>query len=126
MFIQYGGSPPTKKCLKKQRKYKGHNKSPLISRNSNNKCTECNSRKPNTCFKCGSEGHFFANFLKPDTSDKKAHWNKENPKTFAYIFKKIDKALEKSEEKRELKQIYSSMLCIYSNADISRRHFGDR
>ena len=34
-----GGSQPTEELFKQQRKDKGHNKLPLNSRNSNNKCT---------------------------------------------------------------------------------------
>ena len=68
----------------------GYKKPPLNSRNSNNKHNERNGRKPNTCFSCGLEDHLFANIPKPETLDKKVHWNKENPKTCAYISEKID------------------------------------
>ena len=60
-------------------------------RNSNNNHNERNGRKPNTCFRCVSEDHFILNCKKPETSDKKVHWNIENPKTCVYRLNKIDK-----------------------------------
>ena len=62
-----------------------HKKPLSNSHNSNNKQNERNGRKPNTCFRCGSEDRFIANCPKQDTLDKKAHWNTENPKIHAYI-----------------------------------------
>ena len=53
-------------------------------------------RKPDSCFRCGSEDHFITNFPKPDTSDNKVHWNTEKPKTCTYRSTKIDKTSENS------------------------------
>ena len=62
-----GGSYPNEKYFKQHRKDKGHNKSPFNFCNSNNKRTEINGRKPNTCFRCGSGSHFIKNCSKLDT-----------------------------------------------------------
>ena len=62
---------------------KGYKKSSFNSRNSNNKCTERNGQKSNLCFICGLEDQFIKNCQKPDTSDKKTHWNTEKTKTHA-------------------------------------------
>ena len=78
-----GGSHPTKKYFKQQRKDKGHKKSPFNSRNSKNERTEKNGQKPNTCFRCGLEDHSIENCPKLDTSDNKFHRNTENPKNCA-------------------------------------------
>ena len=75
-----GGVYPTENCFKKHRKYKGNNKSPFNSRNSNNKCTECNSLKPNMCFRCELEDHLIANCPTPYTLENKVRWNMENNK----------------------------------------------
>ena len=68
-FSQYrcsycGGLYPTEKYFKQQRKEKGYKKPPFTSRNTNNKYNERNCRKPNTCFRCGSEDSFIANCSK--------------------------------------------------------------
>ena len=70
---------------------------------------------PKTCFICGSEDHFIANFPKPETLETKVHWNMEDTKTHEYISTKIDKTLEKSTDKSEPHQIYASMACMTSN-----------
>ena len=82
-----------RKYLWNQQEEKGYNKPPFNPRNYNNKRDERNSRKPNTCFRCGLEDHFIANCAKPDTSYNKFHWNMEKPKICAYILNKIDKTL---------------------------------
>ena len=64
--------------------------------NSNNKHNYCNSQRQSAWFRCGLEDHFIVNFPKLVTSDKKVHWNKLNPKTRAYMLKKMDNTLEKS------------------------------
>ena len=79
-----GGLHPTDKLFKQHREGKGYKKLPLNPCNSNNKRNECNRQKPNTCFRGGSEDPFIANFPKPDTSDKKVHWNTEISITCAY------------------------------------------
>ena len=66
-YIQCGGSHPNKKLFKQQWKVKAITKPPFNPRNSNNKRNECNGRKPNMCFRCGSEYHFIAKFPKQDT-----------------------------------------------------------
>ena len=58
-------------------------------------------RKNYTCFRCGSEDHFIAYFMRPDTSDKKIHWNTENPKNRANISKKIEKISENNTDESE-------------------------
>ena len=62
---------------------------------------------------------------KPETSDKKVHWNMENPKTRAYILKKIDKTSESSTYKSESQKIYAPMACMSANSEIPRRNYGD-
>ena len=59
--------------FRRQRKDKGNNKSPLNSRNSNNKHTECNGPKTNMWFRRRSKGHWITKFPKPDTLEKKVH-----------------------------------------------------
>ena len=99
-----------KKCLK-NRKENGYNKPPFYPRNPNNKHNEHNGWKPNTCFRCRSEDHFIANFLKPDTSNKKVHWNTEKPKACAYRSKKIDNTPEKITEESSHRR-YTRLLHI--------------
>ena len=108
-----GGSHPTETFFYKQRKEKIYNKPPFNPRNSNNKRNEFNGRKPNTCFRCVSQDHFIANIPKPDTSDKKVHWNMENPKTCAYRLKKIQKMLEISTDKSESQKIRVYVMYVY-------------
>ena len=120
-----GGSHVTVKYFKQNRKDKGHKKSPFYWRNSNNKSNKYNCRKPNTCFRCGPEDHFIANFLKLETSDKKVHWNMEIPKNSAYRSMKIDKTLENSKYKSESQMIYTSMEHLSPNAEIPRRYIVD-
>ena len=67
------------------------------------------------CFRCGPEDHCIAIFPKPDTSDKKVHWNTENSKTCAYILTKIDKNLERSTYESDSKNMYTSMASMYTN-----------
>ena len=77
---------------------------------------EHNSWKPNTCFRCGLEDHFIAIFPKPDTSNKKVHWNMKQPKICVYgLKKKIDKTPENSIDESESQKIYESMACLSSN-----------
>ena len=80
--------------LRKIERKKGYKKPPFNPHKSNNKHTECNGQRTNICFRCGSEDHFIANFLRPDTSDKLFHWNTEKPKARAYRSKKIDNKVE--------------------------------
>ena len=71
------------------------------------------------------EDNFIAKFPKPDTSDKKFHWNTGKPKTCAYRSTKIDKTPENSTDQSESQNIYASMAHMSSNAEIPRRDFGD-
>ena len=71
------------------------------------------------------EDNFIANFPKPETSDKKVHWNNKNPKTCAYRSKKIDKISENSTDQNYSHKIYRSMAHMYSNSENPRRYFGD-
>ena len=89
MCSHCGGLYPTDKHFKQQRNEKGYKKTPFNPQNFNNNSNECNDRKPNTCFRCGSEDHFIANCPKPDTLNKKFHWNTENPKTRVYRSKRV-------------------------------------
>ena len=123
--IHCGGSQPTRKFFKKQRKDKSHKKSPSNPRNYNIKSTEHNGRKPNTCFRCRSEDHFITNVPKLETPDKKVYWNTEKPKTCAYRSTKINKKSENSTDQSNSQKIYVSMAYVYSNAEIPRRYFGD-
>ena len=118
-----GGPHPTEKFFKQHIKEKGYNQPPFNQ--SNNKHNECNGSKTNTQFRCGSENHFIANFPKPDTLDKKVHWNKENTKTCAYRSKKIDKTLENSTYQREPQEIHSSMARMSYNVEIPKINQGD-
>ena len=70
-----GGSKPTKKQLKQQRKENGYKKQPFNIHNSNIKCNEHNGRKPNTCFICVLEDHLIASCPETDFSDEKVHWS---------------------------------------------------
>ena len=92
------GSHIYEKSFNKNRRYKGNKKSHFSSRNSNtttnNKHTELNGWKPNTSFICVSEDHFIKNCSKPDTSEKKVHWNTTDTKNYGYISTKIDKTLD--------------------------------
>ena len=78
------------------------------------------------CLRCGSEDHFIANFPKPDTSEKKVHWNMENPKTRAYRSTKKDKTSENSTDESKSQNIYVSMSHMSYNAKSPRRNYGDR
>ena len=84
-----------------------------------------NTRKPIMCFRCGSEKHFIANFPKPDTSDKKVHWNMEKPKSCVYRLTKIYKTLEKSTGESQSQKTYVSMTRMSTNAESTRRNYGD-
>ena len=64
-------------------------------------------------------------FEKPDTSDNKVHWNMKRSKTHAYRTTRIDKTLENSTNKSESQKIYTSMACMSTNAEISRRNDRD-
>ena len=64
-------------------------------------------------------------FPKPDTSDKKVHWNTKKPKTCAYISKKIHKTPENSTDESESQNIYVSMARMSTNAKTPRRNYGD-
>ena len=119
-----GGSHPTEKCSKKQIKDKVKNKSIFNSRKFNNKRTERDCWEPNTCFRCGSEDHFIANFPKPDTSDKKCYWNMENPKTCAYRSNKIYKTLDNCTDQSDSQNMCASMSHMSSNTEIPWRYFG--
>ena len=77
------------------------------------------------CFRCGSEDHFVAKCPRLETSDKKLHWNTEQPKTRAYKSKKIDKTSEKSIDESEPQKIQTSLEHMYTNEEIRRRDFGD-
>ena len=120
-----GGSHPTEKLFRKQRKDTGNDKSPFNSYNYNNNLTKLKIWKTNKCFRYGSENHFIANFPKPETSKKKVHWNMKNTKTCAYRSEKIDKTLDNSIDKSEWKKIYASVSNIYSNAESTRIDLGD-
>ena len=111
--------------LNNRERKKGYKKPLFNPWNSNNKRNERNSCKSNTCFRCGLDDHFVANFPKPDTLDMKVHWNMENSKTCAYRLNKIDKTLENSADKRESPNIYASMARIYYNVEIPRINYGD-
>ena len=99
-------SNPTEKIFKKQRNYKVHKISPFNSQNSNNKRNERNSQKPNTCFICGLEDHFIAKFPKPDTLEKKLHWNRGNYKTLLYRLK-IKIKFRKTVQMKTIHRIYT-------------------
>ena len=77
------------------------------------------------CFKCGLEDRLIANCPKQDTSDKKFHFNTENPKTRAYISTNIDKMLENSTYQSESQKMYEYMARMSTNAEIPRKYFGD-
>ena len=62
----------------------GYKKLPFNPRNFNNKRNERNGQRPNTYFRCGLEDNFIANCQKPDTSDKKVHWNTKKLKNGVY------------------------------------------
>ena len=96
-----------------------------ILRSSNNKHTECNNQKPDTCFRCGSEHRFITNYQKPNTSEKKVHQNTENPKTRAYIQTKIYNTLDISTDQIKSQNIYAPISRMYSNAESSRKYFVD-
>ena len=66
-----------------------------------------------------------SNFLKPYTSNNKFHWKTENPKTCAYRLIKIDKTSENISDESKSHKIYTSMACMYTNAEISRSNCGD-
>ena len=68
------GKYNARQSMKDQSEYSSFN-----LRNSNNKCTERNGRKPNTCFRSGLEDYFITIFLKPEASENNVHWNKKNP-----------------------------------------------
>ena len=125
MCSHYGVSHPTKKLFKQQRNNKGNNKSTFNSRNSNNRHTEHNGQKPNTYFKCGLDDHFVANCQKPDTLENKVNWNMENPKNRAYRYMEMDKMSDNSIDQSECQKIYTSMAPMSSNAESTRRYFGD-
>ena len=72
MFLNQSGvtvEVPTqlKKCFKQHQKGNLYKKPPFNTHRYNNKCNKRNSKKPNTCFRCGSEYHFIPNDPKPDT-----------------------------------------------------------
>ena len=120
-----GCSHPTEKFFKQQKKEKGYKKPPFNPHNSNNNRNECNGRKPNTCFRCGSEDYFIKIFPKPDTSDNKVHWNTEKLKTCAYRLTKIDKTSENITDESESQKIYTSMARMYSNEESHRINYRD-
>ena len=66
------------KMILKKWKEKGLKKHPSI--HATLIISEMNVTVKKTCFRCGLEDHFIANCPKPETSDKKVHWNTENPK----------------------------------------------
>ena len=80
-WSHFGGSHLNGFCFKQHIKNKGHKKSTFNSLNFNNKRTERNGWKPNTCMRCVLENYLSENCLKPNTSAKKVHWNTENTKT---------------------------------------------
>ena len=92
-----------------QRNDKVNKISTFNSRNSNNKYTEHNGHRSNTYFRCGVEDNFIANCQKPDNSDKKVHWNTENPKTRVYRYMEMDKMSDNSIYQSECQKIYTSM-----------------
>ena len=77
------------------------------------------------CFICGSEDHFIANFPKPETLDNKVHCNTENPKTCAYISKKIYKTSKNCTDEIDSYKIYVPMVRMSTNAESPRRDYGD-
>ena len=77
------------------------------------------------CFRCILKDHFITNYPKPDTSEKKVHWNTEKPKTRAYRSTKIYKTPDNSTYKSNPQKIYMSMEHMSSNAETTRRDFGD-
>ena len=81
-------------------------------------CTKCDGWKLNTCFICRLEDYLIKDGLKPDTSDKKVHWNMENPKTCAYRSKKIDKTLDNSIYQKEPQKIYAFKECMFYNTKV--------
>ena len=115
-----------KKLFRKQRNEKGYNKPPFTPRNPNNKRNNSNGQKTNKCFRCGLESHFIDIFLKPDTSNKKFHWNTKKPKICAYISKKIDKTPENITEEIKSQKIYAPIAHMYSNSKSPRNNYGDR
>ena len=64
----------------------------------------------NTCFIFGTEDHYITNIPKLNTSDKKVHWNRENPKTGAYWLK----MLENRTDQRDSYKIYASYFPLLS------------
>ena len=76
------------------------------------------------CFRCGLEDHLITNGLKPETLDKKLHWNTEKPKTRAYISKKIDNTSEDSTDEIKSQNIYAYMVQMSINAEIIRKKHG--
>ena len=68
-----GVSHTTYKWFMNKRTEKGYNKPFNLRNSNNNKRNEHNGRKPNTCFRCGSDDRFITNCPKLDTSDKKFH-----------------------------------------------------
>ena len=66
-------------------------------------------------FRYVSEDHWITDFLKPENSENKVHWDAENPKTFAYKLMKIDKESSKITEQKQSQKIYAYMSCISSN-----------
>ena len=92
-----------------QRNDKGNKKQTINSRNSNNKYTKHNGHIPNTYFRCGLEDNFITNCQKPETSDKKVHWNTEKSKTHAYRYMEMDKMSDNSIDQSECQKIYTSM-----------------
>ena len=77
------------------------------------------------CFRCGLEDYFIANYPEPDTLDKKVHQNTEKPKTHVYKSIKIDKTSENSIYKIESQKIHLYVAPMSSNAERTRRYFGD-
>ena len=71
------------------------------------------------------QDHFIGNGPKPDTSDKKFHWNTENPKTFAYRPTKIDKMSKNSTDEIKSQNIYASMARMSTNVESPKIDFGD-
>ena len=111
--------------LKQKRKDNINKKSLLNWQNSNNKSTEHNGQKHNTCLRCGLEDHFITNFPKLDTSENKVHRNTDNNTNRAYISTKIDRMSENSTYQSESQKTYMSMERMSYNEEISRRDFGD-
>ena len=69
--------------------------------------------------------YFIANCQKPNTLEKKVHWNTEKRKTRAYRLTKIDMTSDNITDQSDSQKIYASMTIMYSNAEIPIIYFGD-